>query len=48
MISFLRFILIVGFIAGAVYFGVYTLAYIIAPPTEEIVEKIPSERFRGN
>jgi hypothetical protein len=45
MPSLLRFLLIVGLLAGSIYAGIYSLARFIEPQPREMVVTIPPDRF---
>jgi hypothetical protein len=45
MPSLIRFLMIVGLIAGTIYAGIYSLAQFIEPQPREMVVTIPPDRF---
>jgi hypothetical protein len=45
MPSLLRFLLVVGLLAGLGYGGVYSLAKFVEPQPREIVVTIPPDKF---
>jgi len=45
MPSLIRFLIVIGVIAGVVYGGLWTLAHLIEPKPREMTVTIPQERL---